>query len=105
MSRILEGFNKTDHFMYRQWDRNITDKSLSKILKRLDKSKKKTLIIVSRKILKKIGVNCKKELFIKLDKSTLITCFYSDMQTYLGTKREQNYLIINNILYEKNSTN
>lgn len=97
MSRIIGDFNKTDHFIYRQWDRNITDTSLLKILNKIDANKKKTMIIVSRKILKKIGLKVKKELFIKLDESTLITCFYSDIQSYIGTKREQNYLIINEI--------
>jgi len=55
------------------------------------------MVIVSRKILKKIGLRVKKELFIKLDESILITCFYSDIQSYIGTKREQDYLIINEI--------
>ena len=97
MNRIIGNFKKTDHFIYRQWDRNVPDKLLMKILNKIDVNKKKTMIIVSRKIIMKIDLKVKKELFIKLDKSTLITCFYSDIQSYIGTKREQNYLIINEI--------
>ena len=95
MNCKLEKFRKTDHFIYRQWDRGITDKLLSSVLNSINTNRKNTLVIISRNILSKSGIKIKKELFIKIDKNTLITCFYSDFQDYTNTIRAQNYLIIN----------
>lgn len=95
MSCKLDKFHKTDHFIYRQWDRGISDKLLSTILNSISTNRKGTLVIVSRNILKKSGVKIKKELFIKIDENTLITCFYSDFQDYINSKRVQDFLIIN----------
>ncbi|WP_303435568.1 hypothetical protein [Tenacibaculum sp. 1_MG-2023] len=97
MRNSIEGFSKSDHFRYRQWDRQISDNLLSKILKDIETNNCNTLLIVSRKVLKKINKNINEELFIKVDNKTLITCFYCQFQEYMANKRVQKYLIIDNI--------
>lgn len=97
MSNHISGFYKSEHFTYRQWDRKINDKILLQILKNIKPNKCNTLLIVSRKVLKEVDIKVNKELFIKIDNKTLITCFYCEFQEYLETKRKQNYLIISEI--------
>lgn len=97
MGNNIAGFCKTEHFAYRQWDRTIKDSVLRSILKNVDTNKTNTLLIVSRKVLKKVNIQVNKELFIKIDNNTLITCFYCELQEYYTRNREQNYLIISKI--------
>jgi len=97
MSNNIGGFFKSEHFCYRQWDRQVSDKLLSKILNGIETNNCNTLLIVSRKVLKKTNKNINEELFIKVDNNTLITCFYCEFQEYDSATREQNYLIINKI--------
>ena len=89
MDNNIAGFCKTEHFAYRQWDRTIKDSVLRSILKNVETNKTNTLLIVSIKV--------NKELFIKIDNNTLITCFYCELQEYYAQNREQNYLIISKI--------
>ncbi|GAA4237498.1 hypothetical protein GCM10022291_24420 [Postechiella marina] len=93
----IAGFCKTEHFCFRQWDRQISDKILTHVLKHMDPNMPNTLCIVSRKVLRKINRNMNTELFIKIDRTTLITCFYCDFQEYCSGGREQKYVIINQI--------
>lgn len=96
-SKILN-YRKTDHFLYRQWDRGITDEQLVKILKHCPQKKCNTLIIVSRKALKQLAMKRDQELFIKSDKASLITCFFGSFQSYvLNCKKQQKYFIINSL--------
>ncbi len=97
MRHYVAGFCKSEHFTYRQWDRTINDKVLRSILKNVDTNRSNTLLIVSRKVLKKVSIKVNKELFIKIDNNTLITCFYCELQNYYANNREQNYLIISEI--------
>jgi hypothetical protein len=97
MRNSIEGFFKSEHFNYRQWDRQISDHLLTKILKNIETKNGNTLLIVSRKVLKKINKNIKEELFIKVDHKTLITCFYCSFQEYKVSMRIQNYIIISKI--------
>ncbi len=97
MRNCIAGFFKSEHFTFRQWDRTINDKVLSSILKNVDTNRSNTLLIVSRKVLKKINIKANKELFIKVDNNILITCFYCKFHEYYPKNREQNYLIINEI--------
>ncbi len=97
MRNYIAGFFKTEHFTYRQWDRKVNDIVLSSVLKNVDTNKSNTLIIVSRKVLKKINIKVNKELFIKIDNNILITCFYCELQEYYAKNRKQNYLIISEI--------
>lgn len=97
ISNFIGDFYKTEHFLKRQWDRNINDKLLAEILKNVGTNNTNLLLIVSRKVLKKINKNLKQELFIKMDKKTLITCFYCEFQLYSSSNREQNYVIIDKL--------
>lgn len=97
MKNSIGSFHKSHHFSYRQWDRKISDSILLKVLKNIKPNKNNTILIVSRKALLKLNKNSNKELFIKVDKETLITCFYCEIQEYKPKKRNQNYLIISKI--------
>lgn len=105
-NRILN-FNKTDHFLYRQWDRGIPDEVLSEILRLCPKNKSNIMVIVPRKALRRLGLKKKKELFIKLDKNILITCFYCALQNYFSHyKRDQDYHLLSSTCdNRKNPTN
>ena len=96
MMTKLGPFNKTEHFIYRQWDRCISDELLNSILENIDCSRN-TLLIVSREVLKQNNLRIQKELFIKIDNTTLITCFFSEIQEYKVSNRNQNYQIINHV--------
>ncbi len=91
-NKLIGKFRKTEHFIYRQWDRKITDKVLLKVLKNIKTTNKNTMLIISRKLLN--GIH--KELFIKINNNILITCFYEEFQNY-KTIKKQNYIIINKI--------
>lgn len=96
MEKIICGFKKSDHFMYRQWDRGIPDELLRKVLPSLEHSEK-VLCIISKRALQNIDKEIDRELFIKINGKILITCFFEDFQVYRGVKKSQNYLIINNL--------
>ncbi|WP_452228460.1 hypothetical protein [Lacinutrix sp. MEBiC02404] len=97
MRNSIAGFNKTEHFNYRQWDRQISDNLLIQILRKIEFKNSNTLLVVSRNVVRKINKNANKELFIKIDNNTLITCFYCEFQEYSASKRKQNYLLISKI--------
>lgn len=97
MSKFIDGFLKSDHFIYRQWDRSINDILIRQILKNINPDCCNTLYVISRTALKRINNKTNKELFIKIHKTTLITCFYCEFKDYQGFKKKQNYLIINKI--------
>lgn len=97
MSYFIGDFYKSEHFIHRQWDRNIDDKLLKQILKNVETNYCDLLLIVSRNVVKKINKKQNQELFIKLDKNTLITCFYCKFQEYRSNRETQSYLIIDKI--------
>ena len=39
MENRIRGFQKTDHFLYRQWDRGVTDKLLKNVLEEINPKK------------------------------------------------------------------
>ena len=84
-------FYKTEHFRYRQWDRGIDDGVIDKIacvLKEIPN--KKSLLIVSNELLKKIGAKIKKKtnLIIVSKGKALITLFYvDDLYKYLKSQK------------------
>jgi hypothetical protein len=97
MEARISGYFKTEHFLYRQWDRGVTDDLLKAVLPS-EVSLEKQLFVVSRKITKKYLKNCKTELLIKTDGKTLITCFYCDFQDYFfNAKKIENYFFIKNL--------
>jgi hypothetical protein len=96
MNTKILNYRKTEHFLYRQWDRGITDEKLIEILQNYPYKKSNTLIVVSRKVLKKLGIKSKQELFLKIDRTWLITCFYGCFQDYIfNCNKKQNYYIMN----------
>jgi hypothetical protein len=94
MKEQILGYYKTDHFLFRQWDRNIPDILLKAILPR-EISTKRQLFVVSKKIVRKFLKKYNKELIIKADGKVLITCFYCNFQDYFfkGQKKENYYFI------------
>lgn len=90
----IAGFFKTEHFLYRQWDRGVSNGELNYVLNRVEAKEGPQLIIVSRKIIRKCMNKKCVELFIKIEGKKLITCFYCDFQNYLNSKRTENFQII-----------
>ena len=84
-------FYKTEHFQYRQWDRGIDDDIINKIACELKEiPNKKSLLIVSNELLKKIGAKIKKKtnLIIVSKGKALITLFYvDDLYKYLKSQK------------------
>jgi hypothetical protein len=94
MESKIAGYFKTEHFLYRQWDRGVSDLELNFILNRLHEIKGQQLLIVSRKLIKKCSNKKCLDLFIKIEGRTLITCFYCDFQDYLIGRKKENYLLM-----------
>lgn len=90
----IAGYFKTEHFIYRQWDRGVSNLELNFVLNRIQAQKGQKLLIVSRKIIKKCSNKKCLELFIKIEGKKLITCFYCDFQDYLNSKKKENYQVI-----------
>ena len=91
-------FRKTDHFIYRQWDRGINDNILKPILKSIKNLNPSTLYIISRKALRKLNIKSNGALFIKADNEILVTCYYGNMEElFFSSKTNENYELINNI--------
>jgi len=95
MKTCINNFYKTEHFLMRQWERKINDKCLKFVLDMVKPTHSNTLIMVSRKVLKKFNINKNQELFVKVDENTLNTCFYCEFKNYKPQKRNQEYLIVN----------
>ncbi len=90
----IAGYFKTEHFLYRQWDRGVSNTELNFVLNRVEAKKGQQLLIVSRKIIRKCSNKKCLELFIKIEGKKLITCFYCDFQDYLNSKKSENFQII-----------
>jgi hypothetical protein len=90
----IAGYFKTEHFLYRQWDRGVSNIELNFILNRVEAKKGPQLLVVSRKIIKKYSNKKCLDLFIKIEGKKLITCFYCDFQDYLNSKKREYFQII-----------
>jgi len=92
-------FKKTDHFLYRQWDRKLEDSCLEKILNKVYiSSKKKTMLIVGSKVLKEVGCRFRaNENMIIIVRSNLLITFFvvKDLYKYLKTLHKMEKHIIN----------
>ena len=94
METHICGYYKTDHFIYRQWDRSVNDEILKVVLPNVVFSDKQ-VVVVSRKLLKKYSRNCKCDLLIKICGNTLVTCFYCDFSDYFfNAHKLENYYFI-----------
>jgi len=88
----------TEHFIRRQSERNVPCQLIENIANRIVRSKRKTMVIISRKILKPYGIKMNKDLFLITDGPVLITCYYRDFQEFILTSNKQvDCLIINTI--------
>jgi len=104
MKATILNFHKTEHFLFRQWDRDIDDNLLLKSLNSLEsKPKGKNLIIVGAEIINQWVKNAEVDekykslrinLFIVIHDHTLITCFRERFSHYQGRKDNINYLLI-----------
>ena len=96
---MVANFKKTDHFLYRQWDRKIDDSLLEKILNKINENiSSKTFVVVGNKLLKKFGlkVSGRTNLIIVVKKNILITLFMvEDLYSYLKSNRTCEFIIIN----------
>lgn len=90
----IAGYFKTEHFLFRQWDRGVSNIELNFVLNRVEAKKGPQLLVVSRKIIKKCSNKKCLDLFIKIEGKKLITCFYCDFQDYLNSKKRENFQII-----------
>lgn len=93
--RTKWNYIKTKHFVLRQGERNVKEDLLSHIFSKIEKPKGSMLLVVSRKIVRKFQPKMRQELFIKIDGSVLITCFFEEFQDYLRAKKREQYLIVN----------
>jgi hypothetical protein len=84
-------FYKTEHFLFRQWDRGIEDIIIDKIITQLKTSSKtKSIIIVSNNFFKKAGCKIKKNtnlIIVSKGKALLTLFFVDDLYAYLKSKK------------------
>lgn len=98
MKIIISNLKKTDHFLYRQWDRKIDDSLLEKILNKINKkNSSKTFFIIGNKLLKKFGLKLsgRTNLIIVANTNLLITIFMvEDLYQYLKSQPKYDFIII-----------
>ncbi len=84
-------FHKTEHFLYRQWDRGVGDDVVNRVTSKINiGDSKPTIIIVSFKFLKSLKVQISKNahLIIVASGRTLLTLFFvDDLYAYLKSKK------------------
>jgi hypothetical protein len=89
-TKILE-FNKTDHFLYGQWNRKIDDQMLYKILPYIQKSDyEKDVILVLPSFLTKKGIekDNNTSLILILKKNIILTGYWCEHPNYLFDKEK-----------------
>ena len=88
--RVLE-FNKSNHFMFSQWDRSIDDQMLYKILPQVQRTKcEKGVVFVLPSFLMKKGI-AKDEinsLILIVKNNVLLTSYWCDHPNYLFRKEK-----------------
>ncbi len=95
-NQILE-FRKTDHFLYKQWDRRIDDKMLYSILPFVECTKcEKDVVFVLPSFLKRKGlsiddVQC---LILITRGNLLLTGYWCDHPNYLFNKEKESHFQI-----------
>jgi len=88
---MSKNFYKTDHFIYRQWDRAVEDKVIDAIICKVKPIKAKTTIIVSPKFLKSLNrkIFKKSHLIIVAKGKSLLTLFFvNDLYAYLKSQKD-----------------
>jgi len=95
------GLTRTDHFIFRQWQRGVSDSLIYEVFneRKLIKTNK-TIIIVARSWLKRYKhcsgswVKCNCELMIIVDSGRLITLYYSACQLGLFKQKMAHEIIL-----------
>ncbi len=91
--QILE-FRKTDHFLYKQWDRKIDDKMLYDILPFVECTKcEKDVVFVLPSFLKRKGISSDdvKCLILITKGNVLLTGYWCDHPNYLFKKEKDSH--------------
>lgn len=91
MNTQILNFKKTDHFLLKQWERKIDDKTLYRILPFVECCKcEKDIVIVSPSFLKTIGIinNNRQCLILVIKAKLLLTAYWCDHPNYLFTKEK-----------------
>jgi hypothetical protein len=88
------GFNKSAHFLYREWDRKISPELLKSILSKVNpKAPNKTIFIIGRRITVQFDKS-NRDLFLIIHKNILVTYFFDELRNQLGKKVKENYILI-----------
>lgn len=95
MNNKICNFFKTDHFLFRQWDRGIEDLILENVLAQLKPPTDELIIIVSRGYLRKFSAKKTKELVIVAYGKSLITYYYCDVSELFKKRNKVQYIFIN----------
>jgi len=89
--QVLE-FKKSDHFLYSQWSRKISDQLLRNVLSSVEvQSKNKKTIIVFPSYLKKLKSEPRETdcLILIFKEKILVTGYWCDRPNYLFSLKEQ----------------
>lgn len=87
------GHLKTEHFLFRQWDRKVSEKLIQFVLNQIEKKKCKRYIILSRTKVRKIE-NQPSEFFMLIDGNRLVTCFFEDINCFRTKSKNVQYELI-----------
>jgi len=91
-------YRKTEHFLYRQWDRGVSDKLIDVIISNVkSEPQKKSLIIAGNTFMKKHGVKTKnnQNLVVVVKNRALITLYFvCDLFGFLKVSSKRFKIII-----------
>ena len=94
METNIAGYHKTEHFLLRQWERNVNDNILLLALNRVERSNKNFLLIISRDFIKRYCKEDTPELFIKIKGRQLVTCYYAELASQMRENNNESYCLI-----------
>ena len=95
MKTQILNFRKTDHFIYRQWDRNVDDCVLKKVLMHTDQTKCKKAVVVTPHFLKNKGVHKGNKCLVLIIKDNLLlTTYWQELETLLFCPQEKTHFQI-----------
>jgi len=102
MKTKIAGYFKTSHFLLKQWDRDVIDSILTKVLNEINLKRGNHILIFCRKLIFKHANYKREELIVVLNDRALITCYYCSFQKFLDThKKEKQRQITLVKMYEK----
>jgi hypothetical protein len=87
----ISGFFCTDHFLERVWKRKIEIERLADLLEEIPKDSPKGFCYIIP--LAKRNKNHENVMIIKIKKDLLITVFFTKLETYIGTKSRDDFIL------------